>query len=245
MATASPGMTCRPISCKMASGCAPLATLLHKARASIMGMAGFMFIRIVVIAFVLLGSAAAGAAQTILVFGDSLSAAYGIRQQDGWVALLQQRLQQQRADYNVVNASVSGETSSGGATRIAAALATHKPALTLIELGANDGLRGLPVKQMSENLAAMVSAAQKAGSRVVLIGMRLPPNYGAQYTLEYEQAFASLARRQQTAFVPFLLDGVATKRELFQDDNLHPNAAAQALILETVWKVLAPMLSKR
>ena len=204
-----------------------------------------MFIRIILIAFVLLGSAAAGAAQTILVFGDSLSAAYGIRQQDGWVALLQQRLQQQRADYNVVNASVSGETSSGGATRIAAALATHKPAVTLIELGANDGLRGLAVKQMSENLAAMVSAAQKAGSRVVLIGMRLPPNYGAQYTLEYEQAFASLARRQQTAFVPFLLDGVATKRELFQDDNLHPNTAAQALILETVWKVLAPTLSKR
>ena len=204
-----------------------------------------MFIRIILIAFVLLGSAAAGAAQTILVFGDSLSAAYGIRQQDGWVALLQQRLQQQRADYNVVNASVSGETSSGGATRIAAALATHKPAITLIELGANDGLRGLPVKQMSENLAAMVSAAQKAGSRVVLIGMRLPPNYGAQYTLQYEQAFATLARRQQTAFVPFLLDGVATKRELIQDDNLHPNAAAQALILETVWKVIAPLLSKR
>lgn len=204
-----------------------------------------MFIRIVLIAFVLLGSAAAGAAQTILVFGDSLSAAYGIRQQEGWVALLQQRLQQQRADYNVVNASVSGETTSGGATRIASALATHKPAITLIELGANDGLRGLPLKQMSDNLSAMVEAARKAGSRVVLIGMRLPPNYGAQYTREYAEAFAGLARRHQTALVPFLLDGVATQRELMQDDNLHPNAAAQPLLLETVWKTLAPLLSKR
>lgn len=204
-----------------------------------------MFIRIVLIAFVLLGSAAAGAAQTILVFGDSLSAAYGIRQQEGWVALLQQRLQQQRADYNVVNASVSGETTSGGATRIASALATHKPAITLIELGANDGLRGLPLKQMSDNLSAMVETARKAGSRVVLIGMRLPPNYGAQYTREYAEAFAGLARRHQTALVPFLLDGVATQRELMQDDNLHPNAAAQPLLLETVWKTLAPLLSKR
>jgi acyl-CoA thioesterase-1 len=205
----------------------------------------FMFIRVLLIALTLLGSALAQAAPTILVFGDSLSAAYGIRQLDGWVTLLQQRLQQQRLDYNVVNASISGETSSGGAARIAATLTTHKPSITIVALGANDGLRGLPVKQMSDNLSAIVRAAQKAGNRVLLVGMRLPPNYGAQYTQEYEKAFADLARRHKCAFVPFLLDGVATKRELIQDDNLHPNATGQPLILETVWKGLGPLLSKR
>lgn len=203
-----------------------------------------MWIRVLLIAITLLGSALAQAAPTILVFGDSLSAAYGIRQQDGWVALLQQRLQQQRIDYNVVNASISGETSSGGASRIEAALAMHKPAITIIELGANDGLRGLPVKQMSENLEAIVRAAQKAGSRVMLIGMRLPPNYGAQYTTDYEKAFATLSQRHKTAFTPFLLEGIATRRELILEDNLHPNATAQPLILETVWKSLLPMLRK-
>jgi acyl-CoA thioesterase-1 len=182
------------------------------------------------------------AARTVLVFGDSLSAAYGIRQQDGWVALLQQRLQQQRIDYNVVNASISGETSSGGAARIEAALAAHKPAITIIELGANDGLRGLPVQQMSANLSSIVRAAQKAGSRVLLVGMRLPPNYGAQYTQEYEKAFAALARKHNTAFAPFLLEGVATRRELILEDNLHPNATAQPLILETIWKALKPLV---
>jgi acyl-CoA thioesterase-1 len=192
----------------------------------------------------LLGSATARAAQTILVFGDSLSAAYGIRQQDGWVALLQQRLQQQRLDYNVVNASISGETSSGGAARITTALATHKPNITIIALGANDGLRGLPVSQMSDNLSTIVRAAQKAGSRVLLVGMRLPPNYGAQYTLEYEKAFAALARRHNTAFTPFLLEGVATRRELILEDNLHPNTTAQPLILDTIWKPLLPLLGK-
>jgi acyl-CoA thioesterase-1 len=179
------------------------------------------------------------------VFGDSLSAAYGIRQQDGWVTLLQQRLQQQRLDYTVVNASVSGETTSGGAARIAAALATHKPAIVIVELGANDGLRGLPLTQMSNNLTAIVGAAQKAGAKVLLIGMRLPPNYGARYTQEYEKSFTTLAQRYKCALVPFLLEGVAGKRELMQDDNLHPTAAAQPLILETVWKGLGPLLVKR
>lgn len=191
-----------------------------------------------------LGSALAQAAPAILVFGDSLSAAYGIRQQDGWVTLLQQRLQQQRLDYTVVNASISGETSSGGAARIAATLSTHKPAIVIVELGANDGLRGLPLKQMADNLGAIVRAAQKTGGQVLLIGMRLPPNYGPQYTQEYEKAFADLARRHKTAFVPFLLEAIAAKREYTQDDNLHPTAAAQPLILETVWKGLAPLLKK-
>ena len=192
-----------------------------------------------------LGSTLVQAAPTILVFGDSLSAAYGIRQQDGWVTLLQQRLQQQRPDYSVVNASISGETSSGGAARIGAAVAQAKPAITIVALGANDGLRGLPVKQMAENLAAIVRAAQKGGSRVLLVGMRLPPNYGPAYTEEYEKAFAAVAQRTRAAFLPFLLDGVAGRQTYFLEDNLHPTAAAQPLILETVWKALAPLLARR
>jgi acyl-CoA thioesterase-1 len=193
----------------------------------------------------MLASMVAQAAPVILVFGDSLSAAYGIRQQDGWVALLQQRLQQQRLDYNVVNASISGETTSGGATRIDAALAQHKPAIVIIELGANDGLRGLPLKQMSDNLVKIIRASQKAGSRVVLVGMRMPPNYGAQYTDEFAKVFSDLAKQYKCALVPFLLDGVGNKRELVQDDNLHPTAAAQPVILETMWKGLAPVVGKR
>jgi acyl-CoA thioesterase-1 len=204
-----------------------------------------MWRNLVLIVLAALGSTLVQAAPTILVFGDSLSAAYGIRQQDGWVTLLQQRLQQQRLDYTVVNASVSGETTSGGAARIAAALATHKPAIVIVELGANDGLRGLPLTQMSNNLTAIVGAAQKAGAKVLLIGMRLPPNYGARYTQEYEKSFTTLAQRYKCALVPFLLEGVAGKRELMQDDNLHPTAAAQPLILETVWKGLGPLLVKR
>ena len=192
----------------------------------------------------MLASMAAQAAPVILVFGDSLSAAYGIRQQDGWVALLQQRLQQRRLDYNVVNASISGETTSGGATRIDAALAQHKPAIVIIELGANDGLRGLPLKQMSDNLVKIIRASQKAGSRIVLVGMRMPPNYGAQYTDEFAKVFSDLAKQYKCALVPFLLDGVGNKRELVQDDNLHPTAAAQPVILETVWKGLRPVVGK-
>jgi len=192
----------------------------------------------------MLASMAAQAAPVILVFGDSLSAAYGIRQQDGWVALLQQRLQQRRLDYNVVNASISGETTSGGAARIDAALAQHKPAIVIIELGANDGLRGLPLKQMSDNLVKIIRASQKAGSRIVLVGMRMPPNYGAQYTDEFAKVFSDLAKQYKCALVPFLLDGVGNKRELVQDDNLHPTAAAQPVILETVWKGLRPVVGK-
>ena len=200
------------------------------------------------IVLALLGSPSAQAAQTILVFGDSLSAAYGLRQQDGWVALMQQRLQQQRLDYSVVNASVSGETSAGGAARIGALLATHKPALTVVALGANDGLRGLPVAQLRDNLDAIVRAAQKAGSRVLLVGMRMPPNYGERYTQEFAAVYPALAQRLKCALVPFLLEGVvglATRRDYVQDDNLHPTAAAQPLILDTVWKGLAPLLQKR
>jgi len=195
------------------------------------------------IALTLLVCGSAHAGPALLVFGDSLSAAYGISQKAGWVTLLQERLRQKRLDYTVVNASVSGETSSGGAARIGPALAAHKPAIVIVVLGSNDGLRGLPLAQMRENLALIAGAAQKAGSRVLLAGMKMPPNYGPQYTQDFEQTYRTLAQRCKCALVPFLLDGVAGRRELFLDDNLHPNEQAQTIILENVWKQLLPMLA--
>lgn len=193
----------------------------------------------------LLISGSAHAAPAILVYGDSLSAAYGISQKDGWVTLLQERLRRRRLDYTVVNASISGETSSGGASRIAATLARHKPAIVILALGSNDGLRGLPLTQMRENLAHIMRASQQAGSRVLLAGMKLPPNYGPQYTKDFEQVFATLARQYRSALVPFLLEGVAGKRQLFLDDNIHPTAQAQPIVLETVWKALQPLLKQQ
>ena len=185
---------------------------------------------------------AASATGTILVYGDSLSAAYGLAQDAGWASLLQARLRQERLDYTVVNASISGETTSGGTARMAEALRTHKPAVVILALGANDGLRGLQLAQMRANLEEMVRASKKAGSRVLLAGMRMPPNYGASYTRQFAQIYVDLAREYKTGLAPFLLEGVADRRELFQADNLHPVAAAQPIILDTIWKALAPML---
>jgi len=181
-------------------------------------------------------------AGTILVYGDSLSAAYGLAQDAGWPTLLQTRLKQKGMNYTVVNASISGETTSGGATRIAEALRAHKPSVLILALGANDGLRGLPLAQMRANLGQMLRASKAAGSRVLLVGMRLPPNYGEAYTRQFAQVYIDLAREYKTALTPFLLEGVAERRELFQADNLHPVAAAQAMILDNVWKGLAPLL---
>ena len=189
---------------------------------------------------VLAGHANAG--PTLLVYGDSLSAAYGIAQKEGWVTLLEQRLRQKHLDYTLANASISGETASGGASRVAATLAQHRPRIVILALGSNDGLRGLPVAQLRDNLAAIIRAAQKAGGRVLLVGMKMPPNYGPQYTREFEQVFAALSKQYKTAFVPFLLEGIAGKRENFLDDNLHPTAQVQPLILENVWSGLAPLL---
>jgi acyl-CoA thioesterase-1 len=180
--------------------------------------------------------------QSILVFGDSLAAAYGIAQARGWVALLGERLKRERPDYSVVNASISGETTSGGAARIQKTLEQHRPAILILELGANDGLRGLPVAQMKRNLVSMIEHAQKAGARVVLVGMKLPPNYGPQYTQAFESAYGELAKRYRTALVPFLLEDFAENPELFQPDGIHPTEAAQALMLERVWKALQPLL---
>ena len=192
--------------------------------------------------FLIPGAAWAAPQQSILVFGDSLSAAYGIAQSRGWVALLAERLKRERPDYSVVNASISGETTSGGAARFARALEQHKPAVVVLELGANDGLRGLPIAQMKQNLARMIGEAQKAGARVVLIGMRLPPNYGPDYTGAFESAFGELAKAHNTVLVPFFLEDIAEKNSYFQPDRIHPTDAAQPLMLERVWTALKPLL---
>jgi acyl-CoA thioesterase-1 len=178
----------------------------------------------------------------ILVYGDSLSAAYGLSQDAGWPALLQARLKQKEMDYTVLNASISGETTSGGVARIAQTLTAHPPKVIIVALGANDGLRGLPLAQMRANLAQIVDASQKAKSRVLLVGMRLPPNYGETYTRPFAQIYVDLAREYKTALAPFLLEGMAEQRELFQSDNLHPTAQAQSIILDNIWKALAPLL---
>lgn len=185
------------------------------------------------------------AEKSILVFGDSLSAAYGIAQARGWVALLGERLKRERPDYIVVNASISGETTAGGVSRLNGVLEKNRPAIVILELGANDGLRGLPVAQMKKNLSAMVEQAQRAGARVLLAGMRLPPNYGPDYAQAYETAFAEVAKRHKATLLPFFLEGIADKDELFQPDRLHPTAEAQPVIAERVWKALQPLLKAR
>lgn len=182
-------------------------------------------------------------AATMLVFGDSLSSAYGIGAREGWVTLLEERLKLRKFDYNVVNASISGETTSGGATRIEEALARVRPALVIVALGGNDGLRGLPVTQIKANLSRILEAAKRRGARVLLVGMRMPPNYGPQYLREFEAGFADVARRHQVPLVSFMLKGVTERRDhLMQPDNIHPTAAAQPIILETVWEGLLPLL---
>ncbi len=193
------------------------------------------------LAALILLAPAAQAGQTILVFGDSLSAGYGIRQDAAWPALLAKRLQAKRLDYSVVNASISGETTSGGRTRIDAALARHSPQVVIVALGANDGLRGLPVAQLRDNLTAIVASAQKSKARVLLVGQRIPPNYG-RYAIQFHDTFGEVAKARKTALVDFLLEGVATDAQLFQADNLHPTAEAQPLLLNNVWRGLAPLL---
>mgnify|MGYP000934307888 CR=1 FL=1 len=191
--------------------------------------------------FSLLLTASAFAARPVLILGDSLSAGYGIRPDQAWPALLAGRLAEKRLDYSVANLSISGETTAGGRSRLAPALVERRPAVVVIALGANDGLRGLPLPQMRSNLDAMIVASRAAGARVLLAGMRLPPNYGP-YADEFAGVFADLARRHKVALLPFLLEPVASRPRLFQADNLHPVAEAQPLILDHVWPALAPLL---
>ncbi len=182
--------------------------------------------------------------RTILVLGDSLSAAYALRPEQGWVALLTQRLRGQGYGYEVVNASVSGETSSGGLQRLPRALQIHHPGLVILELGANDGLRGLPLAATKENLVKMVQLSQAAGARVLLAGIRIPPNYGPRYATEFAALYPEIAKQFQLPLIPFLLDKVALNPDLMQEDGLHPNARGEPQVLETVWRGLEPLLKK-
>ena len=191
---------------------------------------------------VLFGSVARAESPVILVLGDSLSAGYGIPVEKGWVNLLQRRLVERGFPYRVVNASISGDTTSGGLSRLPAAPELHRPAIVVLELVANDGLRGQPPMAMSRNLSRMIERSQQAGARVLLAEMRIPPNYGPLYAQKFQATFGELAQHYAIPLIPFLLDGVAGNPALIQDDGLHPRAEAQPRILDNVWAVLEPAL---
>jgi acyl-CoA thioesterase-1 len=180
----------------------------------------------------------------LLVLGDSLSAAYGIPAEQGWVSLLQRRLAERGFPHRVVNASISGDTTSGGLSRLPATLERHRPALVILELGANDGLRGQPPMAMANNLGRMIELSRQAGARVLLAEMRVPPNYGPLYAQKFQATFGELAKRYEIPLIPFLLDGVAGNTALIQDDGLHPRAEAQTQVLDNVWPVLEPLLTR-
>ncbi|MDO3383938.1 arylesterase [Gilvimarinus algae] len=180
----------------------------------------------------------------ILVMGDSLSAGYGIDLEQGWANLLQEKLRDQGYEQRVINASVSGETTTGGRARLEKLLTTHSPTLVILELGGNDGLRGQPIKIMQSNLAAMIETAKSHEAQVLLVGIQIPPNYGARYADAFSDVFPALADEYELALVPFLLEGVALDNNLMQNDGIHPKAEAQPILLDNVWRVLEPMLAQ-
>ena len=200
---------------------------------------------LIVLVLSLAGIRAHADAPTILVFGDSLSAGYGLAHIDqGWVGMLREKLKSEGYGYQVVNASVSGETTAGGLARLPRALELHHPKLVILELGANDGLRALPIEQMRANLGDMVDETVRAGARVLLLGIRIPPNYGPEYTEKFYQVFEEVAHAKAVPRVPFLLADVALEPGLMQADGLHPNEQGQPKLLATVWSALKPLLSK-
>lgn len=200
----------------------------------------------VIVAFaVAMGAVAADKRATILIVGDSISAAYRLPSGTGWVALLARRLAEQHYPYDVVNASISGDITAGGRARLPALLKRHHPAIVVIELGGNDGLRGGNLAATQANLDAMIDDATKAGAKVLLIGMKLPPNYGAAYTDRFDALYGDASRRHKTALLPFLFEGFADRNELFQSDRIHPTQAAQPLLLDNVWPVLKPLLDAK
>lgn len=203
-------------------------------------------IRLVVLFVLTVVSLAARAeAPVILIFGDSISAGFGLGARDqGWVTLLQDKVQSAGYGYRVVNASVSGETTAGGLVRLPRALSVQHPSIVVLELGGNDGLRALPVAAMRANLAQMASLARAAGAEVVLLGMRIPPNYGTVYTQQFHAVFSEVAREQHLQFVDFLLQGVALSADLMQADGVHPNGLGQPHLLQAVWPALLPLLRK-
>ncbi|HDS1737244.1 arylesterase [Pseudomonas sp. BP8] len=184
-------------------------------------------------------SAVAG---TLLIVGDSISAGFGLDTRQGWVSLLQQRMQDEGFDDQVINASISGDTTAGGQARLPALLAAHKPSVVVLELGGNDGLRGQPPEQLQQNLASMIERSRAAGAKVLLLGMRLPPNYGVRYTTAFAQVYEQLAAREKVALVPFFLEGVGGVPELMQADGIHPAQGAQQQLLENAWPAIKPLL---
>lgn len=190
-------------------------------------------------------SAAEPPGNTVLIVGDSLSAEYGIERGTGWVSLLESRLGDTFPDVRVQNASISGDTTSGGLTRLPDTLRQHGPSVVMIELGANDALRGLSLSATRENLAQMITLSQDYGAAVVLVGMQIPPNYGTRYARQFSELFPELAQEHQTGLVPFLLEGIAADKSMFQSDGIHPSEAAQAAIADNVWPVLKSVLERR
>ncbi|OLF52410.1 arylesterase [Pseudomonas chlororaphis] len=182
------------------------------------------------------------AAGTVLIVGDSISAAFGLDTRQGWVALLEQRLKSEGFNDKVINASISGDTSAGGQARLPALLAEHKPELVILELGGNDGLRGQLPTQLQQNLASMIDSSRASGAKVLLLGMQLPPNYGVRYTKAFAEVYSTLANEKNVALVPFFLQGVGGHPELMQADGIHPAASAQGQLLENVWPTLKPLL---
>lgn len=191
---------------------------------------------------VLLLLSQAAAAGTVLIVGDSISAAFGLDTRIGWVALLEQRMKQEGFTDKVINASISGDTSAGGRARLPALLAAHKPELVILELGGNDGLRGQQPTQLQQNLASMIDSSRDAGAKVLLLGMQIPPNYGPRYTNAFKEVYTNLAAEKKVPLVPFFLEGVGGVPELMQADGLHPAANAQQKLLENVWPTLKPLL---
>lgn len=195
---------------------------------------------------VLLNSVSAHAeSPTVLIFGDSLSAGYGIEVDQSWAALLQQRLEQQGYEHTVVNASISGETTEGGATRIAAALQNFAPELIILELGGNDGLRGFPAKRMQANLETIVERAKSSGAEVILLGIRIPTNYGPRYSAQFEAVFRDVSEKHSIQWIEFFMDGIALNDDLLQDDRIHPNAAAQPILLDNAWPIINAALEEQ
>lgn len=246
MATDSPRWMSKLAGCRMVSTTPFSVTCLATPAARRMGglMGVVMNLRKILLLLCLVVSGAAQATPVILVFGDSLSAGYGLETSQAWPSLLQQRLDHNKQNWQVVNASVSGETSAGGLTRLPAALAQYKPAIVILELGANDGLRGLPLAALQNNLSAMIQRIHQTGARVLLVGVRLPPNYGMAYTEKFQLVYETLARQQRVALLPSLLNGIEANRGLFQADGFHPIAAAQSQVLENVWKPLETLLAQ-
>ncbi|KAF1048140.1 MAG: Esterase TesA [Herbaspirillum frisingense] len=206
------------------------------------GMAEWLFRLLAGIALMVAATSAYSAPKTLLVLGDSLSAEYGLERGKGWAKLLEQRLQQNKVEAVVVNSSISGDTTIGGRNRLPALLEKNKPDVLVIELGSNDALRGLPIKTTQDNLQSMIDLARKNKAQVLLVGMQMPPNYGADYTRRFSDMFQNLAKQNKASLVPFFMDGIAADLDLFQADRIHPNERAQPMLLDNVWPHLKPLV---